>query len=245
MTQTLTASAHVKPPVPPDQFEYKQLKQGEFWRHIPAYAEVDEATFLDHLWQQRQSVKTAEELLETIRGVCTSEFYEDAEEGFRRAPMAVRVSPYAIALIDWSDPIGDPIRRQFIPLASALLRFRFPPTHDLIHDFWLHAIYFTLFAYGFLAGTDAGWWREAARLRGRSTALGRSGLRYRPPFRALGRSGGAPWRTDRRTARTRWTRGSRRSRRAAYAGNWRRAPTWYAGRSSGTWQVAAPRGSRA
>ena len=117
MTQTLTPPPHVKPPVPPDQFEYKELKQGEFWRHLPAYAEVDEARFLDHLWQQRQSVKTAEELLETIRGVCTSEFYADAEEGFRRAPMAVRVSPYAIALIDWSDPIGDPIRRQFIPLA--------------------------------------------------------------------------------------------------------------------------------
>ncbi|MGA8383698.1 MAG: KamA family radical SAM protein, partial [Candidatus Cybelea sp.] len=134
MTQTLTAAPHVKPPVSPDHFEYKQLKQGEFWRHIPAYAEVDEATFLDHLWQQRQSVKTAEELLETIRGVCTSEFYEDAEEGFRRAPMAVRVSPYAIALIDWSDPIGDPIRRQFIPLASALLPDHPRLTLDSLHE---------------------------------------------------------------------------------------------------------------
>ncbi len=60
---TAPVHAHIKPPVPPDQLEYKRLKQGEFWRHIPAYAEVDEATFLDHLWQQRKSVKTAEELL--------------------------------------------------------------------------------------------------------------------------------------------------------------------------------------
>jgi lysine 2,3-aminomutase len=115
---TASAVHHLKPPASPDQLEYKNLKQGEFWRHIPAYADVDEATFLDHLWQSRKSVKTAEELLETIREVCSPEFYRDAEAGFHQAPMAVRVSPYAIALIDWDDPIGDPIRRQFIPLAS-------------------------------------------------------------------------------------------------------------------------------
>ncbi len=60
---TVTAIRHLKPPAPTTQFEYKALKRGEFWRHIPAYAEIDERTFLDHLWQQRQSVKTADELL--------------------------------------------------------------------------------------------------------------------------------------------------------------------------------------
>ncbi len=58
---------HLKPPVPPSQFEYKHLKQGEFWRHIPAYREIDEATFLDHLWQQKNAVKTPQELLATIK----------------------------------------------------------------------------------------------------------------------------------------------------------------------------------
>ena len=44
MTQTLTIQhPHEKPPVGPDYFDYKNLKQGEFWRHIPAYAEIDEA----------------------------------------------------------------------------------------------------------------------------------------------------------------------------------------------------------
>ena len=89
---TVTSIQHLKPPVPADQFEYKRLKQGEFWRHIPAYAEIDEATFLDHLWQQRQSVKTAEELLQTIRGVCTAEFYRDAESG--NLPEVSFVRPY-------------------------------------------------------------------------------------------------------------------------------------------------------
>ncbi len=100
---------------------YHDLLGGEFWHAIPAYEEIDEATFLDHLWQQRHSVKTPEELVETIRELASPEFIRDVELGFHRAPMAVRVSPYAIALVDWNHPYDDPIRRQFIPVASALL----------------------------------------------------------------------------------------------------------------------------
>ncbi|HTX59108.1 MAG TPA: KamA family radical SAM protein [Verrucomicrobiae bacterium] len=128
------ATTHLKPPSPPEQFEYKNLKQGEFWRHIPAYKEVDEATFLDHLWQQKNAVKTADELLATIKDVCTPEFYADAAAGFARAPMAVRVSPYAISLIDWNDPIDDPIRRQFVPLGSTLLPDHPRLTLDSLHE---------------------------------------------------------------------------------------------------------------
>ena len=58
----------------------------------------------------------------------------DAEEGFRRAPMAVRVSPYVISLIDWNDPIEDPIRRQFIPLASTPLPDHPRLTLDSLHE---------------------------------------------------------------------------------------------------------------
>jgi lysine 2,3-aminomutase len=125
---------HKKPPVAPEYFAYKELKEGEFWRHIPAYRDVDEATFLDHLWQQRHSVKTPEELVETIRELASPEFIRDVEAGFRRAPMAVRVSPYALALIDWSDPYADPIRRQFIPVASTLLPDHPQLTLDSLHE---------------------------------------------------------------------------------------------------------------
>jgi lysine 2,3-aminomutase len=112
---------HSKPPVGPEYFEFKNLKQGEFWRHVPAYKDVDERTFLDHLWQQKHSVKTPQELLQTIESLASAEFIEDARAGFAHAPMAVRVSPYAISLIDWNDPYGDPIRRQFIPVKSTFL----------------------------------------------------------------------------------------------------------------------------
>jgi lysine 2,3-aminomutase len=125
---------HKKPPVQPETLEYKNVKQGEFWRHVPAYKDIDEATFLDHLWQQKNAVKTPEELLETIKELASPQFIKDAEAGFRFAPMAVRVSPYAMSLIDWNDPYNDPIRRQFIPVASTLLPDHPRLTLDSLHE---------------------------------------------------------------------------------------------------------------
>ncbi|MDH2910200.1 MAG: KamA family radical SAM protein [Candidatus Eremiobacteraeota bacterium] len=125
---------HKKPAAAASQYAYKNLKQGEFWRHVPAYREVDEATFLDHLWQQKHSIKTPEELIGTIRDLAPSEFVADIEAGFAHAPMAVRVSPYALSLIDWNDPHNDPIRRQFIPMASSLLPDHPRLTLDSLHE---------------------------------------------------------------------------------------------------------------
>lgn len=123
-----------KPPVDPAELEHRNLRQGEFWRGVPAYADVDEPTFLDHIWQGRRSVKTTDELFETIGEIVDPTFLEDAREGFRRAPMAVRVSPYMIASIDWTRPYEDPIRRQFIPVASKLLPDHPMLTLDSLHE---------------------------------------------------------------------------------------------------------------
>ena len=125
---------HVKPPVDPALLEHRNLRAGEFWRTVPAYEHVDEKTFLDHIWQGRKSVKTPEELFETIGEIVDPTFLEDAKEGFRRAPMAVRVSPYMIASIDWTQPYEDPIRRQFIPVASKLLPDHPRLTLDSLHE---------------------------------------------------------------------------------------------------------------
>ena len=125
---------HVKPPIDPAELEHRNLRGGEFWRAVPAYEHVDEATFLDHIWQGRHSVKTTDELFETIGEIVDPTFLEDAKEGFRRAPMAVRVSPYMIASIDWTQPYEDPIRRQFIPVASKLLPDHPRLTLDSLHE---------------------------------------------------------------------------------------------------------------
>jgi lysine 2,3-aminomutase len=125
---------HRKPAVDPADLEHRNLRQGEFWRAIPKYAQIDEETFLDHIWQGKNSVKTPEELFETIGDEVDPTFIEDAKEGFRRAPMAVRVSPYMIAAIDWTRPYEDPIRRQFIPVASQLLPDHPRLTLDSLHE---------------------------------------------------------------------------------------------------------------
>ena len=111
----------LKPPVDPGRLTHLQMKGGRFWEHIPAYAEISEEQFLDHHWQAKHSITRPDKLLETVRGLVSEAFYRDAEAGFHRAPMSLRVSPYLLSLIDWSDPYKDPLRIQFIPLASKLL----------------------------------------------------------------------------------------------------------------------------
>ncbi|MGO1071726.1 acyltransferase family protein [Lysobacter sp. CA199] len=60
-----------------------------------------------------------------------------------------------------------------VPLAigSILLQPHFEETGDLIHDWYRHAIYFTVFLYGYWLGNDAGLWRELVRLRRRTLVL--------------------------------------------------------------------------
>jgi lysine 2,3-aminomutase len=110
-----------KPPVDPATLVHAELRADAFWQRVPAYANVGEETFRDHGWQSKHSITRVEKLLESLKGVVSDEFVKDAEVGFQRAPMSVRVTPYIMSLIDWSQPYTDPLRIQFIPLGSRLL----------------------------------------------------------------------------------------------------------------------------
>lgn len=112
---------------------HRELLTGEFWRKIPAYADVSFETFCDHRWQLKHSITSSKALLETLKNMVTPEFYRDVEVGFHKAPMAVRVSPYVMALVDWTHPYEDPLRRQFVPAASCL-----EPDHPELHLDTLH-----------------------------------------------------------------------------------------------------------
>lgn len=112
---------------------HRTLLGGEFWRKIPAYAEVDSDMFCDHTWQLKNSITSVKKLLETLKDMVTPEFYKDVEAGFHHAPMAVRVSPYVMALIDWQNPYKDPLRLQFFPLMSGSI-----PDHPELHLDTLH-----------------------------------------------------------------------------------------------------------
>jgi lysine 2,3-aminomutase len=124
----------LKPPVDPETLQHKQFLEAPDFRRIPAYADVTDEQFLDHRWQSKKSITRPDKLLEALRGLVSEEFIKDATAGFSRAPMSVRVSPYLLSLIDWNDPYRDPLRIQFIPLAS-----RFLPDHpklglDSLHE---------------------------------------------------------------------------------------------------------------
>lgn len=49
------------------------------------------------------------------------EFLANVVEGMKTAPMAVRLTPHILSVINWVDPVNDPVRCQFIPLKSGLL----------------------------------------------------------------------------------------------------------------------------
>lgn len=125
---------HVDPPAPLDEeesqsrsgrahstetgAEHRQLKSGEFWRQIPGFQSVTTEEFKSHLFQARRSVTNVRQLRETLGSLAPEAFFTDLEAGLKRAPMALRISPYLLSLIDWSDPFNDPIRTQFLPIAS-------------------------------------------------------------------------------------------------------------------------------
>lgn len=111
----------MKPPVAPETLAYRDLLRGPFWHKIPFYSNITEEQFFDHNWQAKHTITKIAKLLEAVSGLVSPQFIEDAEEGFKRAPMSVRVSPYLLSLIDWNDPYSDPLRTQFIPLASRLM----------------------------------------------------------------------------------------------------------------------------
>lgn len=92
----------------------------------------------------------------------------------------------ALTLPLWRSAAGQRLRRAFnglrgwqllllpvLPIAAfnLLLAARFPATHNLVHDTWLHSVYFTVFLYGYWMGVDDGIWRELERLRRASLAL--------------------------------------------------------------------------
>jgi lysine 2,3-aminomutase len=123
-----------RPSLPPDFLRHRDLLDGDFWRRIPAFKDVTEAEFLDHKWQMKHTITKADKLLAALSGLVPDGFIEDAREGFRIAPMAVRVSPYMLSLIEWNDPYRDPLRKQFIPVASTRLHDHPKLTLDSLHE---------------------------------------------------------------------------------------------------------------
>ncbi len=98
--------------------DHRDLRRDDFWRRIPGYAAVDGGEFHTHGFQARHTVTNVRQLRETVGNLVPDSLYEDVVGGLKNAPMALRISPYLLSLINWEEPHSDPIRTQFLPLAS-------------------------------------------------------------------------------------------------------------------------------
>jgi lysine 2,3-aminomutase len=109
------------PPLPsapdPEANAHRDLLGGEPWRSIPAYAHVSAEEFASYRWQSSHSVREGQ-LRRIVGDLVSPAFLADVDAGMAIAPMAVRLTPYVVSLIDWANAERDPIRRQFLPLAS-------------------------------------------------------------------------------------------------------------------------------
>jgi lysine 2,3-aminomutase len=81
---------------------------------------------LDFRWQENNAVTKLSQLASLVGDLVPGEFLADVELGLRGVPMALRISPYLLALIDWTDPYPDPIRRQFLPVGT-----QYEPDHPM------------------------------------------------------------------------------------------------------------------
>ena len=134
-TAMLLDTQHVDPPTsaiasparPMPVRTHTDLREDEFWRGIPGYAQVSAAEFESHSFQQKHAVTNVRQLQETLGALVPKSFYEDLAAGIRHAPMALRISPYLLALVNWREPLADPIRTQFLPLHSQQL-----PDHPMV-----------------------------------------------------------------------------------------------------------------
>ena len=70
-------------------YSWREFRDDEWWRKIPAWKDVDYETFIDHKWQEKNAITNHKKLLKTIQDLVSQDFLEDAKNGFLKAPMAI------------------------------------------------------------------------------------------------------------------------------------------------------------
>ncbi|ORY18839.1 hypothetical protein BCR34DRAFT_596054 [Clohesyomyces aquaticus] len=122
-----------------------------YWRRVPQWEGVLPEDFLSYRWQVANTVSSGVKLVKFLSVALPSTlatstnprlkhietrdaFIEDAAKGLLAAPMAIRLTPHILSVIDWSAPLDDPIRRQFLPLKSAMVPDHPELTLDSLHE---------------------------------------------------------------------------------------------------------------
>ena len=100
---------------------HREFRDDEFWQAIPAWKDVSRGDFGNHLWQAKNSIRKLSQVKDVLGDRVSDAFIEDIQAALRIAPMNIRITPYVFALIDWNNPADDPLRKQFLPIASQML----------------------------------------------------------------------------------------------------------------------------
>lgn len=100
---------------------HRDFRTDEFWREIPEWRDVSHQDFASHLWQSKNSIRKLDQVQKVLGDRVSQSFMDDIAAGLRIAPMNIRITPYVFSLIDWNNPTDDPLRKQFLPLASQML----------------------------------------------------------------------------------------------------------------------------
>lgn len=63
-----------------------------------------------------------------------AEYVADVEDGIKAASMSVRLTPYILSMVNWNDPMNDPIARQFLPVKSTMIDDHSLAQLDSLHE---------------------------------------------------------------------------------------------------------------
>jgi lysine 2,3-aminomutase len=119
--QQVDIPEHIKDAVEKNELIHREFDKEPFWQKIPFFKNVSKEEFLKVKFQNSNSATKVDHLEELLEDLVDKSFLADVKAGLQRAPMNIRLSPYILSLIDWSNPYDDPLRKQFIPVASKQL----------------------------------------------------------------------------------------------------------------------------
>ena len=100
---------------------HREFRDDPFWTEIPAWRAVTREQFADHHWQSKHSIRKLEQVESLLGPRIQPDLLQDIAAALAIAPMNIRMTPYVFSLIDWERPYGDPLRMQFLPVASQML----------------------------------------------------------------------------------------------------------------------------
>ncbi|MFQ6605899.1 MAG: KamA family radical SAM protein [Fidelibacterota bacterium] len=146
----------LKDPVEYNELKHRIFEKRPFWQKIPEFSKVAEEEFLTMEFQNKNTATKVDHLDELLEGLVSEEFLGDVRQGMHLAPMNLRLSPYILSLINWDDPYNDPLRTQFIPVAStrrpdhpklsldSLSEQEDSPTPGLVHRYFDKVLFLAL-----------------------------------------------------------------------------------------------------